>query len=73
MAVDPEVYDTISQRPATIAEFAELVKQTAALWQALVRPRQENPGEGRANVPFVIVGHCAWPTSERLGVHSSNA
>jgi hypothetical protein len=32
--VDPEIYDPISQRPETMAEFAELIKQTAALWQA---------------------------------------
>jgi hypothetical protein len=30
MAVDPELYDTISQRPATNAEFAELVKPSEA-------------------------------------------
>lgn len=54
--VDPEIYDPISQRPETMADFAELIKQTTARWQAPWYDLDKRiQAEGRAKVPF---GHC---------------
>jgi hypothetical protein len=55
--VDPEIYDTISQRPATNAEFAEPVKPSEAQddsqrHAALDEWTPRHSEVGQAQVPF---------------------
>jgi hypothetical protein len=52
--VDPEVYETISQHPETIAEIHQLIMETAALWQRWYDLGLKLREEGRANAPFIM-------------------
>jgi hypothetical protein len=57
--VDPEIYDPISQRPETMAEFAELIKQTTARCKRPgMNSTRESGRRAERRFPSVIVGYC---------------